>query len=173
MLIATDWVIIGVLAISTLMSIRRGFVKEALSLVTWIAGVVVARLFAQQFAVLLENYIAVVTLRLAVSYFILFAGTLMVGGMINFLVGEFVKLTGLSGTDKFLGMFFGLARGGIIVLLVVAGLHYVAPEDMKQDDWYQGSRLIPGFVSMIEWLGPLLWEQGEQLIETRNNLSEG
>jgi len=115
----------------------------------------------------------VVTLRLAVAYFILFVGTLMVGGMVNFLVGEFVKLTGLSGADKFLGMFFGLARGGIIVLLIVAGLHYIAPEDMKQDDWYQESRLIPEFVNIIDWLGPLLWEQGEQLIQTRDNLSEG
>ena len=49
-----DWVIVGVLGVSTLISIRRGFVKEALSLITWIAAVLIARLFAGQFTVVLE-----------------------------------------------------------------------------------------------------------------------
>ena len=168
-----DWIIIAVLGISTLISIRRGFVKEALSLLTWIAAVIVSRLFAGQFSVLLEPHIETATFRLAASYLILFVGTLIVGGLVNHLIGEFVKLTGLSGTDKFLGMFFGLARGGIVILLFVAGLHYIAPDAVKQDDWYQSSMLIPQFVRIVEELGPLLWEQGEQMIQTRMNLGEG
>lgn len=163
MLAAVDWVIIGILGISTLMSIRRGFVKEALSLLTWIAAVIVARLFAGHFSVLLTEQIETASLRLGASYLILFIGTLMVGGMVNFVMGEFVKITGLTGTDRFLGMFFGLARGGLIVLVIVAGLHYVAP--VKEDVWYQESKLIPGIVNVIEQLGPVLWEQGEQLLQ--------
>jgi len=164
MLASVDWIILGVLAISTLMSVRRGFVKEALSLLTWIAAVIVARLFAGQFAVLLENSIETASLRLGAAYLVLFVGTLIVGGMVNFLVGEFVKMTGLTGTDRFLGMFFGLARGALFVTLAVAGLHYLAP--VKEDQWYQESRLIPEIVVLVERLGPVLWEQGEQLLET-------
>jgi membrane protein required for colicin V production len=164
MLATVDWIILGVLAISTLMSVRRGFVKEALSLLTWIAAVIVARLFAGQFAVLLENSIETASLRLGAAYLVLFVGTLIVGGMVNFLVGEFVKMTGLTGTDRFLGMFFGLARGALFVTLAVAGLHYLAP--VKEDQWYQESRLIPEIVVLVERLGPVLWEQGEQLLET-------
>ena len=163
MLATVDWIIVGILAISTLMSIRRGFVKEALSLVTWIAAVIVARLFAGHFSVLLESQIDAASLRLGASYLILFIGTLMVGGMVNFILGEFVKMTGLTGTDRFLGMFFGLARGGVIVLIIVAGLHYVVP--VKEDVWYQESKLIPEIVVVIEKLGPVLWEQGEQLLQ--------
>jgi membrane protein required for colicin V production len=48
-----DWVIVAVLGISTLISLRRGFVKEALSLITWIAAVFIARVFAGQFTVVL------------------------------------------------------------------------------------------------------------------------
>jgi len=164
MFATVDWIILAVLAISTLMSVRRGFVKEALSLLTWIAAVIVARLFAGQFAVLLENSIETASLRLGAAYLILFVGTLIVGGMMNFLVGEFVKMTGLTGTDRFLGMFFGLARGALFVTLAVAGLHYLAP--VKEDRWYQESRLIPEIVVLVERLGPVLWEQGEQLLET-------
>ena len=162
MLATVDWVIVGVLGVSTLISIRRGFVKEALSLVTWIVSVVVARLFAGQLAVLLENHIDLASLRLGVSYFVLFIGTLMVGGMVNHLVGEFVKLTGLSGPDRFLGMFFGLARGAIIIVVAVAGLNYL--ELNTKDPWWTESRLIPEIVQVVERLGPLLLEQGEQLL---------
>ena len=165
MIFATvDWIILAVLAISTLMSVRRGFVKEALSLLTWIAAVVIARLFAGQFSVLLEASIETASLRLGAAYLILFIGTLIVGGMVNFLVGEFVKMTGLTGTDRFLGMFFGLARGALFVTVTVAGLHYLAP--VKEDQWYQESSLIPEIVILVEKLGPVLWEQGEQLLET-------
>jgi membrane protein required for colicin V production len=163
-----DWIIIGVLAISTLISIRRGFVKEALSLLTWVAAVVIARLFAGQFTVVLAPYIETESLRLGASYFLLFVTTLMVGGMVNYLVGEFVKVTGLSGLDRMLGMIFGFARGALIIVVIVAGLHYVAP--VKEDDWYQRSVIIPEVVVLIEELGPVLWEQGEEIFQNNEEL---
>ncbi len=160
---AIDWVILGVLGLSTLISIKRGFVKEALSLVTWFLAIVVARLFAGQTSTLLVGYIEVPSIRIGVAYALLFFGTLIVGGLVNRLISEVVKLSGLGGTDSFLGMFFGLARGGLVILVIVAGLHYLAP--VKEDGWWQESVLIPHFVSAVEWLGPMLWEQGEQLID--------
>jgi membrane protein required for colicin V production len=164
-----DWVIVGVLGISTLISIRRGFVKEALSLVTWIAAVLIARLFAGQFTVVLEPYIETDSLRLGASYLILFIATLMVGGMVNYLVSEFVRMTGLSGLDRLLGTIFGFARGGVIVLVFVALMHYVLPVD--EDDWYQQSQFIPQLVNVIEELGPVLWEQGENLLDQNPDTS--
>ena len=163
MLAVFDWIILGILGISTLMSINRGFVKEALSLVTWIAAIIIARLFAGHVSVLLENQIETASLRLAAAYLILFIGTLMVGGLVSYIMDECVKMTGLTGTDRFLGTFFGLARGALIVVLIVAGLHYVAP--VKEDDWYRDSKLVPEIVVLIERLGPILWEQGEQLLQ--------
>jgi len=161
-----DWIIIGIVGISMLMSVRRGFVKEALSLVTWIAAVIIARLFAGHVSILLEGQIETASLRMGASYLLLFVGTLMVGGVVNFVMGEFVKMTGLTGTDRFLGMFFGLARGALIVLMIVAGMHYVLP--VEEDDWYRQSRLVPEIVAVIERLGPVLWEQGEQLLQDQN-----
>lgn len=158
-----DWIILGVLAVSTLISIRRGFVKEALSLLTWVAAILVARLFAAQFTVVLAPYIETESLRLGAAYIVLFIATLMVGGMVNYMVSELVKMTGLSGLDRLLGMAFGFLRGGIIVLVFVAILHYVLP--VEEDDWYQRSRLIPEVVVLIEQLGPVIWEQGEMLMQ--------
>lgn len=158
-----DWIIVGVLAVSTLISLRRGFVKEALSLATWIAAILIARLFAGQFTVVLAPHIETESLRLGAAYLILFIATLMVGGMVNYMVSELVKMTGLTGLDRLLGMIFGFLRGGLIVLVFVAILHYVLP--VEEDDWYQQSRLIPEVVVLIEQLGPVLWEQGEMLMQ--------
>lgn len=157
-----DWIILGIVAVSTLISVKRGFVREALSLVTWVAAIIVARLFAADFTIVLEPYIDTPSLRLGASYVVLFVVTLMLGGFVNYLIGEFVDMAGLSGLDSFLGMFFGMARGALIIGVVVAGLHYAAP--VKADDWYTESKLIPEIVGVIEELGPLLWEQGEQLL---------
>ena len=159
-----DYFIVGILTVSILFSIRRGFVREALSLLTWIAAVVVSRLFAGHLSVLLKSQIETDLLRMGASYIILFIGTLITGGMINFVMSEFVKRTGLTNTDRFLGMIFGLARGGLVVLLVVAALHYFAP--VEDEAWYKQSRLVPGIIVVIEKLSPILWEQGEAVIQS-------
>ena len=134
-----------------------------MSLATWIIAVIVARLFGGHLAVLLESQIETALLRLATSYLVLFIGTLLVGGVINFVLSEFVKITGLTGTDRVLGMFFGLARGSLIVVLIVAGLHYLIP--VENAAWYQQSILVPEILSTIEMLGPVLWEQGELFLQ--------
>ena len=159
-----DWLILGILLISTSISFVRGFVKEALSLATWIAAIIIARLFANQLSTLLVEYIEVHSIRMGVSYVLLIVSTLVVGAMVNHLVSELVKMTGLSGTDRFLGMFFGFARGAVVVLVVVAGLYYLAP--IEGDEWWSESVLIPQIVKTIEWLGPVLWEQGGHLVES-------
>jgi len=166
-----DWVIVGVVGISTLISIRRGFVKEALSLVTWIAAVLIARLFAAKLTVVLEPYIETDPLRLGTSYLALFIATLMLGGMVNYLVGEFVRLTGLSGLDRLLGTIFGFARGAVIVLVIVALMPYVVP--VEKNDWYQQSQFIRQIIPVIEELGPVLWEQGEEFLDKNDEVRQG
>ena len=159
-----DWLIMVILLVSTLISIRRGFVKEALSLATWVAAIIISTLFASQLSTLLIDTIDMPSIRMGAAYALLFAGALIVGAMVNNLIGEVVKITGLGGTDKFFGMFFGFARGSVVIVVVVAGLYYLAP--VEDDSWWQESVLIPHIVSAIEWLGPILWEQGGQLIES-------
>ena len=166
-----DWVIVGVVGLSTLISIRRGFVKEALSLVTWVSAVVIARLFAAQLTVVLEPYIETDPLRLGASYLALFIATLMLGGMVNYLVGEFVRMTGLSALDRLLGTIFGFARGGVIILVIVALIHYVLP--VEKSAWYQQSQFIPQIVPVLEELGPVLWEQGGGFLDKNHEVRHG
>ena len=143
-----DWAILGIVAISALISLKRGFVKEALSLTPWIIAGVVAWMFGAGLSQYLVNYIETPSARVIASCTILFVATLLVGAMVNFLIGELIRVTGLSGTDRFLGMVFGAARGGLLVVVAV-GLLSLGP--VQQDQWWQQSRLVPQFLMVADW----------------------
>ena len=170
MLTFADWLIMAVLGISTLVSIWRGFVKEALSLVTWVAAILVVRFFASPFSSLLESRIETDYLRLGVACLVLFFGTMLVGGLLSYAVGEVIKVSGLAGADRFLGMFFGLVRGLLLVLAVVAGLMYSGLVDDAA--WWRDSLLVQQFVQLIEQLLPDLWEQAKALLQNTDDLPE-
>ena len=99
-----DWAIIAVVAVSSLISLSRGFVKEALSLLTWIIAGVVAWMFGGALSQHLVGFIDTPSARVIVGCAILFVVTLLVGALVNYLIGELIRVTGLSGTDRFLGM---------------------------------------------------------------------
>ncbi|WKL69201.1 CvpA family protein [Pseudomonas qingdaonensis] len=143
-----DWAILAIIAVSSLISLKRGFVKEALSLLTWIIAGAVAWMFGGGISQYLEGYIQTPSARVIAGCAILFVATLLVGAMINFLIGELIRVTGLSGTDRFLGMAFGAARGALLVVVAV-GLLSLGP--VQQGTWWQESRLLPQFLLVADW----------------------
>lgn len=151
-----DWAILGVLLVSSLISIKRGFVKEALSLATWVLAFIVALFFGDRLAVLLTDLIDTPSLREMVAFVILFATTLIVGAMVNYLISELVRMTGLSGTDRLFGMLFGLARGLVVVMALLILLPSMMP--VVEDPWWHESVLISRFLAFEDWARALAAE---------------
>lgn len=148
-LTAVDWVIIVVLAISTLLSLWRGFVREALSLAGWVAAFLVANLFVDQMASLLAGTIDNITGRYVAAYAILFVVTLIVATFATYVAGQLIKATGLSVLDRVLGTVFGFARGIIIILVCVFVLRQlVPPPDLL---WLDQSALMPHVDMLGQW----------------------
>lgn len=148
-MIWADWAIIGILVLSALISIKRGFVKEALSLATWVAAVIIAIIFADRLAVLLEDHIATPSVRELAAFALLFIVSLLVGALVSYLIGALIRVTGLTGTDRLLGMLFGLARGFVIVMAILIFLPGIIPID--QDPWWHESKLIGHFLQFESW----------------------
>ena len=139
-----DIVVIFVIFLSALFSLIRGFVKEAISLATWIIAIWLAATFAPKLAAALPDSLESEAVRQAVAFAVLFILTLMVGALVNMLVSQMVKKTGLSGADRIFGVIFGVLRGGliIIVFVVIGGM-----TPLTELDWWQSSVLLQWFES--------------------------
>ncbi|MCE3253297.1 MAG: CvpA family protein [Cellvibrio sp.] len=158
-----DWAIIGIFFLSCLIGLIRGFVREALSLIIWVAAVLVAKVFGGQLEVLLVNHIETPSVRLMTAYAVLFIVTLLLGAMLSYLIGALVRATGLTGTDRLLGMVFGAARAFIIVMALLILLPGFIP--VSEDGWWQQSQLIPHFLACEEWV-TTAYEQLSQWLMT-------
>lgn len=152
-MIWVDYFILAIVTVSALLSLWRGFIKEALSLASWVAALWVAMLFFDDLGRFLAEWIDTTSVRSAVAFVILFVGTVIVGGIVNFLVGKLVEKSGLSATDRALGVLFGVARGVVIVsvLVMLAGLTPV-----PGDAWWSESLLLGRFQDMAMWLRSFL-----------------
>jgi len=143
-----DYAILAVIGISTLISLVRGFVKEAVSLVIWISAFFIASEFYVNLSSLLTN-ISDQTLRNAAAIAILFITTLILGALVNYLIGQLVSKTGLSGTDRVLGLVFGALRGVLITSAVLFFMDAFTPA--SSSTWWTSSQLIPEFTLIVEW----------------------
>ncbi|MEJ2644160.1 MAG: CvpA family protein [Gammaproteobacteria bacterium] len=144
-----DYGILAVIGVSALVSLLRGFVREAFSLASWVAALWVALAFFEPLSGALVHWISIPSLRLGAAFAVLFLVVLLLGALIGYLAGQLVQKTGLTGTDRVLGMVFGLGRGMIIVavLVLLAGL-----TAMPRDPWWSQSQLLPHFQHLALWL---------------------
>jgi len=164
----TDYTIVGIISVSALISIVRGFVREALSLVAWLVAAWVALTFAKEGAQYFVGFIAHSTIRLIVAFIVIFISMIIVGAIVNWLIAKLVSSTGLSGTDRLLGGIFGIARGILIVSIMVL---LVQMSVLSQATWFTQSQLIVHLQPMAEWLQQRLPDSVQQIIHTPSNSS--
>ena len=108
-------------------------------------------------------------MRTSAACALLFVVTLLVGGLINFLLAQLIRATGLTGTDRLLGMVFGAARGLFLVVILI-GLLSLAP--VEQDTWWQQSTLIPHFLLIADWSKNLILGFSGQWVTTALNAQQ-
>jgi membrane protein required for colicin V production len=155
-----DIAIVLILGVSALVSLIRGFVREVLSLAAWVAAFWVTLAFGDDLALALGDALGSPAARMLLAHVGLFIAVLLAGGLVNFIIMRLLAKSGLAGTDRLLGMFFGLARGIAIVtvLVVCAGLIPLHTR-LPRTDWWQASALLPPFETLAQWLVGLLPEQ--------------
>lgn len=155
-----DFIIIGLVVLSALISLVRGFVKEFMSLLIWFSAFIVSSHFYQNLAVYLTQ-IEDPLFKNGTAIAILFVATLVVGALANYIVGQLVSKTGLSGTDRVLGVCFGALRGTLIVAAILFFLDTFTPASNAH--WWAQSHLISEFEVIIQWFFAFMQSQSSFL----------
>lgn len=144
-----DYIIIGVIGLSVITGMFRGFVKELISLTVWVLAIWAAIKFSNCLDPWIEPYIHDKTARLAVGFVLVLLGVLIAGGLVNALISFILHRSGLSGTDRLLGMGFGFIRGVFIVSLIML---VIKMSSLPYDEYSKESRLYSKFDPVVTWL---------------------
>ena len=142
-----DAAILVVTTISCLFGLWRGLIKEVLSLVTWIAALLVARVYSETLSEFMVNVIDSSSARYVAAFALIFVVVMMLDTLLNHMLSKLLTITGLKLVDRLLGGVFGVARGVIIVLVIL----FISSVFVSETEQWQQSTLIPYGLAMIEW----------------------
>lgn len=143
-----DVAIVAIVLLSMLTGLFRGFIKELIALCVWIAAFWLAFNYSSYLDPWLSSWIHDKSLRTICEFIIILFAILILGGIINAIIGSILRLSGLGGTDRLLGMVFGFARGVFIVAFLMLGAKMAGWEESYQHD----SKLYGYFVPLVDWL---------------------
>ena len=135
-----DYALLALMLLSAVVGVFRGLVREALSIGVWVVALWCAWNFAPVMAEQLTRWIEEPILRVWAARVIVLIGVLIFGALVTSLIGYLIGRSGLTGTDRLLGMLFGFGRGAILAALLVIGLQFAG---FDQAPWWQESKLIP------------------------------
>jgi len=141
-----DIVILIITVLSSAFGLWRGLIKEVLSLLTWIAALLVSRVYSEPLAGLMTGMIENDGIRYVSAFVILFFIVMMFGTFLNSLMSKLLSVTGLKLADRLLGAGFGVARGVIIVLVIM----FIASMFVSETELWQQSQLVPYGMDLIE-----------------------
>ena len=153
---AFDYVVVAIVAASVLLGVWRGVVGEVIALIAWVLAFLAAKWWGEVVAQrLLAGVIADPALRIVAAWVAVFVVVLLLMALLRLAVRGLLKALGLSPTDRLLGVIFGLARGLLIVLVLVAvgGMLSLAKEKWWSDAYFSAP-LETAVLAGKPWLPP-------------------
>ncbi|MDR1351295.1 MAG: CvpA family protein [Zoogloeaceae bacterium] len=153
---AFDYVVLGIVACSVLLGFWRGVVGEIIALAAWVLAFFAARFFGAEVGQgLFSTAISDAGLRALAGCALVFILTLVVMALVRMTISRLIRVLGLGLSDRFLGLFFGLARAALFVLaLVIVGGMTALP----QQAWWAKAKLAPPLEVAVLALRPWLPE---------------
>lgn len=152
----TDYLVIAAVVISAIVGAMRGFLREAVAVVTWLVALFVAWHFSELVephlgGLLSGSYVKPWAARVIIAVLIL-----LIGAGVGALLNHFVRLSIFSGMDRLLGFVFGVLRG-----VVLLGVFVILAQLLRLDGekWWRQSLLVPYGESVANGLRAMVGEQ--------------
>lgn len=161
-----DYGVIAIVVISALVGLVRGFVREAMSLLVWGGAFLMAFFFADNASPLLENTLSDEVLRFWVAAAAVFFVSLIIGGIINYLINHFLKTVDTGFVDRVLGVVLGILRGVLVITVLVLAARVPS---LPLEKWWPDSEFLPHFQQAADWL----WEAGQDSVNSLREMRDG
>jgi membrane protein required for colicin V production len=161
-----DLILLGVMLISGLLAMVRGFMREILSIAAWGAAAVVTLYSFSKLLPTAKGYFSNDTVAAIVVVAGVFIGTLIVVSVITVRISDMILDSRIGALDRTLGFLFGLARGLLIVVVAFMFFTWLVPEKQRPD-WVSGAKSRVVLQGTGEWLMSLLPDDPENTILKR------
>lgn len=148
-----DYAVLTVTALSVLISIWRGLVREVMSLLSWLVALWAATRFSVVMAEWLPAAITNPSLRYLTAFLVVFLGTVIILELFGVLLAKLLHAVGLAFIDRLLGAVFGFARGALIawILTLLGGL-----TTLPEQPWWRDSMTAAPLQAAVLAARPLL-----------------
>lgn len=145
-----DWIIGLVFLISVVVGMWRGFVKEALSIASWIMAFWLAISFCHEAGEFIGGYVNIPTetFRVWAGFSLVFVVTLFAFALLSMLVTKLMLHGPVKTLDRILGVGFGGIRAAAII---IAFMWVIRAMGMSESAWWSNSSLIPKFIPALDW----------------------
>lgn len=161
-----DLAVIGVVLISALLSMMRGFTREVLAIASWAAAAVAAYYLYQRVVPYLEPYIHKPAIAQAVAAAIVFFITLIVVSLITVRISDFIlDSKGFGALDRTLGFIFGAVRGFLLMVVAFAIYNWLVGDKLGPD-WVKNAKTRPVLTETADRIIAMLPEDAAATLET-------
>ena len=157
-----DLLILGVLVVSMVLGLIRGFVREAIAVLAWLGGLWLAWRYAPLIEPFLGGAVGEPPVSTWTARALIVLAVLIVGWLVAGILSHLLRHSGLSLlVDRLLGATFGLLRGAVVVAVFVLLGQFV---EMTEVTWWQQSKLLPYAVELAGWIQTFA-ETGMKVLE--------
>jgi membrane protein required for colicin V production len=157
-----DFVLALILLASVVAGLRRGFSRQIIGLIAGVLALLLGIWFYGTVGFYLMPYVSSRTMANAGGFAVVFCGVLLLGALVSYVVGSFLRVTGLSIVDHFLGAGFGLLRGLVFAIAIIMGVMAFSHGE-KPPEAIVNSRMAPYVVDaarMVAGMAPHELKEG-------------
>lgn len=144
-----DALLLLVIVLSIVLSFFRGFVKEAISLISWVLAVVLGLKLAPMISHHWLSGLASSTVAYVIAFVGVAVAVLLLGFVVSKIIKLFATLTGLGIFDRALGVIFGFVRG---VLLATLMTMLVSVTALASSSWFENSAMKVALHKPEQWM---------------------
>ncbi len=148
-----DYIVLIIIGLSVILSVMRGMIREVLAIVGLVAAFYVGITYTNQLLPMMPVDIPNDALRVLAAFLVLFLATLLLATLLGIALSAIFKKAGLGWLNRFLGALFGVARGLLIVCVIVflAGLTDI-PKDPRWRNAMFSAPIEALVVNLLPWM---------------------